>query len=130
MNLEKLIELGNSLADDQIPVEQVHEFVNDAIAAINIEVGSKFPMLTEMTDEPVIPEQWQRMLLVPYTKARIKEQDSSQFEWEIGYEQFFENLLQFKKQYDIPEEYVDTEIKGNISKGSILDNKPYLWGGW
>lgn len=130
MKLSKLIELANSLADDLIPDDEVKEFINDAIAAVNIEVGAKYPTLDNMDDEPALPEMWQRMLLVPYAKARIKEKDSSQFEWEIGYEQFFENLLQFKKRYIIPEEYRDTEGKSQISDTSILDNRPYIWGGW
>lgn len=130
MKLSKLIELGNNLADDQIPVETVQEYVNDAIAAINIEVGAEFPSLDTMDDEPVIPEKWQRMLIVPYVKARIKEQDSSQFEWEVGYEQFFENMLLFKKHYTIPEAYKDSDSKSGISKKTIVDNKPYMWGGW
>lgn len=130
MNLSELIVAANSLADDLIPDNEVKEFVNDAIAAINIEVGSKFPSLEEMNDEPPFPEKWQRMLIVPYAKARIKEKDSSQFEWEIGYEQFFENLILFKNKYEIPEEYKDTDSGATVSDKSILDYKPYLWGGW
>lgn len=130
MNLAQLIVSVNSLADDLIPDDEVQEFINDAIAAINIETKAKFPSLEGMDDMPEFPEKWQRMLIVPYAKARIKEKDSSQFEWEIGYEQFFENIMQFKKQYDIPEEFKDETVKGNMSSGSILDNKPYLWGGW
>lgn len=127
MNLEKLIQLSNDLADDQIPVEEVKEFVNDAIAAINIEVKANFPSLENMEDEPVIPEKWQRMLIIPYAKARIKEKDSSQFEWEVGYEQFFENLSLFKANYKIPEEYRD---EGSNEALNILNYPPYIWGGW
>lgn len=127
MNLEKLIQLSNDLADDQIPVEEVKEFVNDAIAAINIEVKANFPSLENMEDEPVIPEKWQRMLIIPYAKARIKEKDSSQFEWEVGYEQFFENLSLFKANYKIPEEYRD---EGSNEALNILNHPPYIWGGW
>lgn len=130
MDLSKLIVLANSLADDLIPEEEVKEFANDAIAAINIETNSNFPSLELDTDEPAFPEKWQRMLVVPYMKARIKEKDSSQFEWEVGYEQFFENLLLFKKNYEIPEEYKDSSSKKGISEKSIIEYEPYGWGGW
>lgn len=128
MNLEQIIAAANSLADDSLPEEEVKEFVNDAIAAINIEVNANFPFLVEMDEEPVIPEKWQRMLIVPYVKARIKEKDSSQFEWEVGYEQFFTNLAEFTSQYTVPLEYLDVDSVS--TPGTILNNVPYNWGGW
>lgn len=129
MTLEELIEAANSLADDLIPDEEVQQFVNDAIAAINVEVNANFPSLIEMDDVPAFPEKWQRMLIIPFTKGRIKEKDSSQFEWEVAYEQFFANLESFKLHYVIPDEFVDDENNSAIGP-SILEGKPYIWGGW
>lgn len=129
MTLEELIEAANSLADDLIPEDEVQEFVNDAIAAINVEVGANFPFLLENEDVPAFPEKWQRMLIIPFTKGRIKEKDSSQFEWEVAYEQFFANLESFKVQYEIPDDYKDPNSNSSIGP-SILENKPYVWGGW
>lgn len=128
MNLRELIDGSINLADDMLPDDEVTGFVNDAISAINIEVDANFPFLKEMDDEPIFPEKWQRMLIIPFVKARIKEKDSSQFEWEIGYEQFFNNLRDFSTKYTIPDEYKDEDAAQ--SKGSMLDNVPYLWGGW
>lgn len=122
--------MANDLSDDQIPQEEVQEFINDAIAAINIEISATFPFLDGDDDEPIIPETWQRMLIIPYAKGRIKEKDSSQFEWESGYQQFFENLILFKTNYKLPPEYEDTNGKSGISEKSILDFEPYTWGGW
>lgn len=127
MILRELIAAANNLADDQLMDEEVIGFVNDAISAINIEVDANFPFLSEMEDEPAFPEKWQRMLIIPFVKGRIKEKDSSQFEWEIAYEQFFTNLADFSTKYTIPEEYAET---GNASSGTVLDNVPYGWGGW
>lgn len=130
LTLQQLINEANNLADDFLNVEEVKGFVNDAIAAINIEVDANFPFLEELEDEPAFPEKWQRMLIIPFVKARIKEKDSSQFEWEIGYDQFFANLAEFKTKYEIPEEYRDTESKGQVSDESIVYNVPFIWGGW
>ena len=133
MNVRDIIKDVNSLADDQIPDEEVLSFINDAISAINIEVNAVIPTISPYgfhMQEPAIPEKWQRMLIIPFAKARVKEKDSSQFEWEVGYEQFFENLLLFKRNYRIPVEHQDTEGKKGISEASILDNVPYFWGGW
>jgi len=128
LTLGKLIELGMSLADDMLPEDEVKEFVNDAIAAINIEVDADFPFLDAMDDVFPIPEKWQRLLIVPFVKARIKEKDSSQFEWEVGYEQFFTNLRDFAAKYVIPEQYKET--KNAHTESTIVANVPYGWGGW
>lgn len=130
MTLEELIAEANNLADDMLPHDEVHGFVNDAIAAINIEVDANLPFLIDVEDEPVIPEKWQRMLIIPFVKARIKEKDSSQFEWESGYEQFFVNLAEFKIKYTIPEDYKDEETKGSVSDKSLIDYSPFGYGGW
>lgn len=130
MNLRQLIDEANNLADDFLTDEEAKGFINDAIAAINIEVGANFPFLDDETDEPVFPEKWQRMLIIPYAKARIKEKDSSMFEWEIGYEQFFANLAEFKTKYRIPDEYIDHDEMSEVTEKTILDNVPYIWGGW
>lgn len=130
MNLQELIKASSSLADDVLPDDEIVDFVNDAIAAINIEANANFPSLHDMTDEPAFPEKWQRMLIIPFVKARIKEKDSSQFEWEVGYDQFYDNLNTFIAKYPIPEEYKDPESRGNHAGKSILDYRPYIYGGW
>lgn len=130
LTLEQIIKEANNLADDFLTNDEIKGFVNDAISAINIEVNANFPFLYELEDEPVFPEKWQRMLIIPFVKGRIKEKDSSQFEWEIGYEQFFANLAEFKMGYRIPEEYKDNDSTGHITEKTIINNVPYIWGGW
>lgn len=130
LSLQNLIDESNNLADDFLSVDEVKGFVNDAMSAINIEVNTNFPVLIDLEDTPVFPEKWQRMLLIPFIKGRIKEKDSSQFEWEAGYEQFFTNLAEFKTKYIIPEEYKDLLSSGSITEKSIIDYKPANWGGW
>src|SRR5690554_4642269 len=116
MILSKIIEEANNLADDMLPNEEIIGFVNDAISAINIEVNAEFPFLYDLEDSPAFPEKWQRMLIIPFVKGRIKEKDSSQFEWEVAYEQFFVNLAEFKLKYAIPEEYKSDDTVSMISK--------------
>lgn len=130
LTLERLIAEANNLADDMLTNDEVQGFVNDAIAAINIEMPANFPFLYALEDMPVFPEKWQRMLIIPFVKGRIKEKDSSQFEWEVAYEQFFVNLEEFKTKYEVPEEYQDNDSKRNFSEKSIVENVPYIWGGW
>lgn len=130
MDLRQLIDEANNLADDFLEDDEAKSFVNDAIAAINIEVNANFPFLEEMEDEPVIPEKWQRMLIIPFAKGRIKEKDSSEFEWAAGYEQFFTNLGEFKGRYTVPDEFKDPDEAGGVSDKSIVENAPFLYGGW
>lgn len=129
MNLKQLVQAANDLSDDQIPYDQVAGFVNDAIAAINVEVKANFPFLVNDIDEPIFNETWQRLLIIPFAKGRIKEKDSSEFEWEEGYEQFFANIENFKVQYEVPDEY-KADLDADVSKRSIVTYEPYGWGGW
>lgn len=130
MNLKQLIDEANNLADDFLTEDEAKNFINDAIAAINIEANTDFPFLETMSDEPAFPEKWQRMLIIPYAKGRIKEKDSSHFEWQEGYEQFYANLQLFIRDYEVPDEYKAKDSKYNDTRGSIVDNIPYGWGGW
>lgn len=104
MIVRDLIERANLLADDLIDESEVLGYCNDALAAIGAEVNAILPVVT-LDDEPALPERWQLLLLVPFMKGRIKEKDSSQFEWEAGYEQFFENMQLFRTRYRMPIEY-------------------------
>lgn len=128
MNLQQIIDEANNLGDDFLTNEEVTGFVNDAIAIINIETKANFPFLEDENDEPAFPEKWQRALIIPFVKGRIKEKDSSQFEWEVAYDQFYVNLDHFKTDYPIPEEYKDEEARSLY--GTELNNVPYIWGGW
>lgn len=121
MNLKELIKESNSLADDLIPEDEVKSFVNDAIALIGQDQYATFPSLEDMEDVPVIPDKWQRMLIIPYTVGRIKQKDSSQFEWEGGYSQFYANIAEFSTTYRIPKQYLDLEYPSTIS----VNGQPY-----
>lgn len=107
MNVSELINEINDLSDDQIPENQVTAFINDALAHIGGEINATFPEVVSENDEPVIPVKWQKLLIVPFGKGRVKEKDSSQFEWESGYNQFYLNLDKFKVDYRPPKIYRD-----------------------
>lgn len=121
MRLEQLITEANSLSDDLIPDDEVKAFVNDAIALIGQDQYATFPSLESMDDEPVFPDKWQRMLIIPYVVGRIKQKDSSQFEWEGGYGQFYANIVEFSTSYSVPLQYLDLEYPGEIT----INGTPY-----
>lgn len=131
MNIIDLVNEVNSLSDENEEVIDVVSWINDAIAYINVELGAKFPYfsVSDTEAEPPFPETWQRLLLIPFCVGRTKQKDSSQFEYTDAYGEFFENLLKMKSQYTVPDEYKDSEIKGRVS-GSLVDNVPYIYGGW
>jgi hypothetical protein len=110
MNISELTKHVNRLTDEAFPVTDVVQFLNDGISIINTECDANFPFLNseDGTSEPVIPEKWQRTLLVPYAAARIKQNDSSQFEYTDLYAQFEHSLRLFKIKYKVPDEYKDT----------------------
>jgi hypothetical protein len=108
MNVSELVTHVNHITDEDFDLTTVMGFLNDGLAAINVECKATFPFLTSDNDIPVLPESWQRMLLVPYAAARIKQNDSSQFEYMDLYAQFENALRSFKMNFTIPEEYKET----------------------
>lgn len=132
MKVSELIKSVNDLADDILPDAEVVNYLNDGIAKINTESGANFPFLDVITpdQEPVIPEKWQRLLLVPYATAKVKQKDSSQFEYSDLYAQFADNMSEFKSKYTVPisyKELVEQTITVNgsdyaVSEGEILQD--------
>lgn len=117
MEITRLVKKINLAADEDFELLDVIEFINDAIQKINVECGSKFPEIDTTLPENMyqfeeytaIPDKWQNQLFIPFAVGRIKENDSSQFEYVDWYAQFDQNLKFFKERYPIPEEYIDED---------------------
>lgn len=117
----------NLVTDESFSSSQVNGFINDAIAQINIYCKSNFPYIADGDIEyTVIPEKWQRQLFVPYAAGRIKQNDSSQFEYSDWYAQFQVNMAEFEVSHVIPDEYLDlTDVQGPLQTDFSFDG-----GGW
>jgi hypothetical protein len=127
METVKLIQLVNTLSDEQESAANVLEYLNDAMARINIKLKANLPYLTlDPGDQPVFDEKWQRALLVPFGVGRIKQQDSSQFEYSDAYQEFEINLADMAVQYDVPLVYKD-DAADALGMPSIYENAPYGW---
>ena len=134
MELSRLVRHINLATDEEFELLDVIAFINDSIAKINSECGSNLPFVDDTLPERVLnleeytalPETWIRMLIVPFSAGRIKENDSSQFEYIDWYSQFDMNLREFKAIYEIPEEYASAP---NTNKGGhyqdTFDENPY-----
>ena len=134
MNASQLIDEINELSDELEPNNIVLGFINDAIAKINIECDADFPFIRidELNDDiDFIPEKWLRTLIIPFGVGRIKQRDSSQFEYTDAYTEFMENLEDFRNKVEIPEEYKDESTQGSSIESSIYNEPPYPWcRGW
>ena len=110
MNIGSLVKSVNNLADEDFDAKQIVEFVNDAIAKINITCAANFPFMSELDSEEYIgfPEKWQRSLFIPFVVGRVKAVDASQFEYSDSYNEFANNLLVFNLKFPVPDEYKDT----------------------
>lgn len=121
MEITKLYNHINLVTDEDFELLEVLGFINDAIARINVKMGAIFPFVEDdlpnedmyrFEDYDAFPDHWQRMLFVPFAAGRIKENDSSQFEYTDWYAQFEYNLDQFYDKYEVPEIYKDATAKG------------------
>lgn len=110
MNLGSLTTTCNTLAEESFGSDKIVEFVNDAIARVNIEASAIFPYFSSSNAEEYtgFPEKWQRTLFIPFVVGRMKQADSSQFEYSDSYSEFTAALMTFKMKYNIPDEYKDT----------------------
>lgn len=128
MNVNQMVTLVNNLSDEQESNDVILEYLNDAIATINIKLKANLPFLQNSNDVPVFNETWQRTLLVPFAVGRIKQQDSSQFEYTDAYSEFQNNLIEFALQFNVPDIYKDEEDEYNTSiRPGLYENKPYGW---
>lgn len=110
MNIGSLTTVANAQAEESFSSSQVVEFANDAIARINIECGANFPFMNASDAEEYtgFPEKWQRTTILPFVVARMKQVDSSQFEYNDSFSEFANGLATFKMKYTIPDEFKDT----------------------
>ena len=110
MNIGSLTQSVNNLADEDFDATQIVEFVNDAIAKINITCSANFPFMSDddTNEYTAFPEKWQRSLFIPFVIGRMKAVDSSQFEYTDSYGEFQNNLMVFNLKFPVPEEYKDT----------------------
>lgn len=132
MLVTDIIHEANELADEQESPRLVLGFMNSAISKINIECDSIFPSLTLEDDADLLfPEKWQLGLLIPFCVGRIKQRDSSQFEYTDAYQEFMDNLKDFKSKYNIPEEFLDPDsATGGMVESDIYKKPPYPWFRW
>jgi hypothetical protein len=117
MNIIQIAQQANLTADEEVNVLSILGFANDAIARINVKCGANFPFFSpnETNNEYVgFSETWQRALLVPFIVGRIKQTDSSQFEYSDAYGEFQDNLYEFRSKYTIPAEYKDAGVSSSI----------------
>jgi hypothetical protein len=131
MNLVDMITHSNELADEQEAPTIVVQFVNDAIAQINIKCDANFPnaSLNDSGTDYVLPEKWVRTLIIPFTVGRLKQKDSSQFEYTDAYVQFIDALAEFKTKYTIPDIYKDADSETSYPS-DIYEKPPVPWQTW
>lgn len=137
MNLSQLIAHAGDIADETVSILKGTEYVNDAIAKINMRAKAAFPFMDAGNPggEFVFDETWQRVMLVPFVAGRIKTKDSSQFEYTDFYTEFLDGLEHFMSDYLIPEQYqsnagkVFDPVTGQwlTITSDVYTNKPYGW---
>ena len=138
MEFPRLMQHINRVTDEDFELADMLGFINDAIQKINVEMGTLFPEIDETLPERVyeqeeytaFPDKWIRMLIVPFAAGRIKENDSSQFEYMDWYAQFDINLEKFRTGYTIPLVYIDPTAPGGRYDDDMRNNIFSPMRGW
>jgi len=129
MNVLDTVIAINELSDEQEDNAIVLNFINDALARINIECDANYPSV-DIEGEFELPEKWIRTLIIPFGVGRVKQRDSSQFEYSDAYREFLENLDEFKMKYEIPEEFMDESAHLDGYESDIYKNPALPWQRW
>lgn len=128
--VQEMVAHINLVTDESFSQPQVVSFINDGISQVNVYAESVFPMITDsMVEYTAIPEHWQRQLFVSYAAARIKQNDSSQFEYSDWFSQFQANMVEFEAKFTVPDEFKDPSVKVKTYEPNF-DNSPWDWRGW
>lgn len=138
MEFPKLMTHINRVTDEDFELLDMIGFINDAIQKINVEAGTIFPViddtlptkLYEQEEYTAIPDKWISMLIVPFAAGRIKENDSSQFEYLDWYRQFDMSLERFKTDYRVPEEFIDPDSQNGRYEDDFSNNIYNPMKGW
>lgn len=102
----QLVSSVNTLSEEILSTDDIVLWFNNAIARINVESNANFPYLTgDVEESPAFGDDWHYLLLIPFATARIKQMDSSQFEYNDLFGEFENNLRKFVAFYEIPEIY-------------------------
>lgn len=138
MKISDIFTTVNLGVDEDYDNSTLLEFANDCIGEINIECNSCFPFLAFATeegkvtleDEYPLPQKWIQTLFMPYLSARIKQMDSSQFEYNDYFEMFYQKLRLFKERYNIPDEFLDGEDTTKPTVHQMDMSGFFGMGGW
>lgn len=131
LEIMKLYKHINLVTDEDFELMEVIGFINDAIARINVKMEATYPFVEDdlpnedmyrFEEYDAIPDHWQRMLFVPFAAGRIKENDSSQFEYSDWYAQFEFNLDQFYDKYEVPLVFKDLNTKLKRHEEDLSNN--------
>lgn len=127
MNIGSLTIAVNTQAEESFTTSQILGFTNDAIAKINVECDANFPNIdSNGTEYTAFPDKWQRVLLIPFIIGRVKQVDSSQFEYNDSFAEFNNNLILFKSKYAIPDDYKETNTTTRLDDD--FSYNPWNWG--
>ena len=112
LTLEEIKNLANQVTDETFALNLIRGYANEAIAHINITLGSKLPAFP--TDNTVVyialDDIWLRTIVVNFVADRIKRNDGSLNE-AMMYEQTWRlNLNTLKKE---KRNYIADEYKGD-----------------
>lgn len=98
MTITEITRIANNYTDEVFTTAVCLDFANEAIAKINIALGTVLPNMTSGDDYTALPEQWIRTVIVPYVSYSIKLSDGSINESQVNFLQRYENGLKELKK--------------------------------
>lgn len=139
MTVNEIMTASDSFTDEVCTATWARTFTNQAIAKINMFLGTSLPLLKPTENEyspSYLPDDWQYTLIVTYVNWGVKMNDTSLNEADRYLQEFNEYLKLLKSRMNevIDEEYRKPNGNGDEDTGSggvyVLDTHDAIDWGW
>jgi len=128
MTLEEIRNAANAITDENTTAVLTEQFVNEAIANINIELGATLPVIDTITDYVALSDNFIRVVIVPFVSYCIKSNDGSLTEARDFFSRYQRGVQLLARVMDdaIPAAYQDENFGGAY----VIDTVNAINVGW
>jgi hypothetical protein len=91
MTITEITRIANNYTDEVFQASICLDFANEAIAKINVALGTTLDYMDGSSDWTLLSQDWIRTVIIPYVSYSIKLNDGSINESQINFLQRYEN---------------------------------------
>jgi hypothetical protein len=98
MTITEITRIANNYTDEVFTASVCLDFANEAIAKVNVALGTTLPFMNLNNEYTALAEQWIRTVIIPYVSYSIKLSDGSINESQVNFLQRYEQGIKELKK--------------------------------